>query len=484
MDIRLARKEDILPILRLAWKIYSEEIMPFAPENQTAEIHHSLKYENFIPYIANKEKFVFGAYDNGTLKGALVLKRDGLVHMVFVAQDYRKRGVAKALLDVAERFCASDLQLSVIKVRANLIQEGFYHKLGFNPTHTLQEEGEEGTVLLIKQIWQMSQSQGMQRAIISTNSPKTGAVIAIVIGIIISFTFVFVIFGGLVYQWISQYNERTKQESQIILPEEPGDDEEWFDDEEDEATGIYALEVYEDKQLDFAIEEEEYSQNKQSNMTYIDFHIVYPSLKDMADEKLQNTINEEIKKVAMVTADELYLNPSESTREQIMKSDDVNLVSYVAYKVTYVTNDFISVVFDDSVCRITQNNVNRNLRTININLKTGAIYSLADIVKLDDEFLNDFRMNMQLEAEDQEFLSELSDEALRTALLGRDQTGEYVPEFFFDKEGIQIGFDISVVPESEVKHVYSWITAAFTDEEIKPHKNNNDFWFHLGEFDN
>ena len=83
---------------------------------------------------------------------------------------------------------------------------------------------------------------------------------------------------------------------------------------------------------------------------------------------------------------------------------------------------------------------------------------------------------MRSEADDEEFLSELSKDQMKEALNGDDQDGVYVTNFFLDKDGIEIGFDLNYKENDENNSGYVWVTAPFSYDEIEKYQKGQDFW--------
>ena len=65
---------------------------------------------------------------------------------------------------------------------------------------------------------------------------------------------------------------------------------------------------------------------------------------------------------------------------------------------------------------------------------------------------------------------------MREALEGNSQDGVYVVNFFLDKEGIEIGFDLNYAADDPNNLKYVWVTAPFTFEEIEEYAKDDDFW--------
>ena len=152
------------------------------------------------------------------------------------------------------------------------------------------------------------------------------------------------------------------------------------------------------------------------------------------------------------------------------------LISYVEYKVCYANNNFISVVFEDNSYKGSEAYYDPGLRTVNISLKDGTVYRVGDIVDLSDEFLDEWVGIMREEADNDAFLSELDTETMRETLSGNSEENIYVPNFFVDADGLEIGYDLNYPEDDSHDLGYIWVTAPFSLDDLKPYQTDSDFW--------
>ena len=83
---------------------------------------------------------------------------------------------------------------------------------------------------------------------------------------------------------------------------------------------------------------------------------------------------------------------------------------------------------------------------------------------------------MRDETGNDKFLSELSKEEMKETLSGKSIDGNYVVNFFFDEDGIEIGYDLNYAGGDSNDQGYVWVTAPFTYGEIEYYEKNDDFW--------
>lgn len=70
-------------------------------------------------------------------------------------------------------------------------------------------------------------------------------------------------------------------------------------------------------------------------------------ISGLKDAKAEEKVNEALKNCALQTVDKIYDNPSDEMKERVLSSSQPALVSYVKYKVTYASEDLLSVAFED-----------------------------------------------------------------------------------------------------------------------------------------
>lgn len=211
--------------------------------------------------------------------------------------------------------------------------------------------------------------------------------------------------------------------------------------------------------------------------TYVDFEISYPQIEGLKDGAMQEKINEELRICAMETVDRIYENPDPEVKERVLGEEYPVIADYVKYKVTYLTEEYLCVVFEDYSYEGSEEAYYVGLRARNVNLKDGTAYEVKDIVDLKDDFVEEWLEGMKSESDSEEILSELDGTQMRKALSGEDtKDGTYLPVFFADKEGVEIGFSFHYDKNDEDDLGYGWVTAPFDEEEIGEFQSENPFW--------
>jgi hypothetical protein len=141
-----------------------------------------------------------------------------------------------------------------------------------------------------------------------------------------------------------------------------------------------------------------------------------------------------------------------------------------------MSENLLSIVMEDNSYQGSQEDYCYDFRTLNINLKDGSVLEVKNLVNIDNEFVKDWLEVMRAEAKNEKLLSELNKKELKKALEGDNLEGVYVVEFFFDKDGVEIGFAFDYEEGDENDAGYSWVTAPFSYKEIKKYTTDLPIW--------
>ena len=264
----------------------------------------------------------------------------------------------------------------------------------------------------------------------------------------------------------------------------PGFDDEYGDygqgesGSESTATGIDMITAYIQDGLSIQVEEEQFTfMPDDKKTTYVNFEVHYPKLSGMKDEKLQEKINNRLMECAKESYGRIYESPNLEIKERVLSQSQPVLADYVKYKVSYLSEDFLCVVFEDYTYEGSMDATYVGLRAVNISLKDGTEYEVNDIVNVDHAFLERWDQVMNNEAGTTDLLSELNEPLKNQILTGkRTVDGTYLPVFFVDRDGIEIGLSFHYSEGDTNKKGYGWVTAPFTLEELKEYKKDSIFW--------
>lgn len=487
MDIKKLQQQDLLPALHLAWEVFAEDVAPeYTPEG-VAEFQKFIKYDHMLQSFQNQDILFFGAFEETKLCGMIAVTSTGHICLFFVRKEEQGRGIGSMLFQTVYNYCAQELHINRMTVNAAPGSVLKYQHMGMEPS------GDEKVVNGMRYVpMEIFVTQTLVQPV-KGNKKRTGWIIGGVIAVVVLLILLFaagVFLIKNVYQEIRQETqpgyenpqEEWNDEEDPMNPDSPLWDERGQDDEEgtagdaEELTGIDAIPPYVDDNLSYEIEQEDYTYNgEDTQTTQIGFFVQYPKLEGL-DQEVGDKINNEIKNCAMKTVDEIYNHPSEEFKEKILGTENPVLSSYVTCKVTYANNEFISIVIEDMGIKGDSADYYQELRTLNIRLKDGKVYDVKEIVNLDDTFLNQWLSKMRGEAEDDQFLSELSRDQMKSTLSGKNIDGNYKTVFFVSETGIEIGYSLDYASGDQNDKGYAWVTAPFMFEEIAVHEKDGEFW--------
>ena len=515
MNIRMLQEPELLPALHLVWDVFAKEIAPLYTPEGVAEFQQFIKYENILPGYQKREMVFFGSFDDrNQLSGVIAVRvpenenisgnstygtegtygekpvRKAHISLFFVRKDMQGQGVGRALYQTVYNFSAQQLRANRLTVNASTISAEKYAHLGMNQTGPAQTVNGICSVPM--------ECMVIPGLVQPVEKKKKRAVWIIVTVVILALLFGILAFGAYQFgKWVSSeansyiepglefgpdsgfdFGEGSGDEGGFGFGNGAGSDNIYNDGSSDDSlNGLDGIPEYQSEDISYKLEDQEYTYEDESKTsTLIKFDVKYPEVTGLADADVQKKVNESLKNVAMDTVDKIYTNPSDEIKEAVLGAKQPALVSFVQYKVCYSSEGLLSVVYEDYSYRGNSEVMQQNLRSCNISLKDGTVYQVKDIININDEFVDEWLKTMRSEADDEDFLSELSKDQMKEALNGDDQDGVYVTNFFLDKDGIEIGFDLNYKENDENNSSYVWVTAPFSYDEIEKYQKGQDFW--------
>lgn len=484
MEIRLVQEQEFLPALHLIWNVFVEDVAPFYTPEGVAEFQKFIKYDNIYPMYQSKQMIFFGAYDNNQLCGVIAVKVPGNdvaqqvysvaahISLFYVRKDLQGKGIGRLLYQAVYNYSAQVLKATKLTVNSAPGAVQKYVHMG------MRQVAEEQSVNGLRYV--PMETYVISGLVQSVDKKSKAPIVAIVIGVICILGIL--IFGSYqIVKLVREYTERDYYSSH-------DDDYNFFDDYDydydydddydyDEPTGLDAVPEHVEDSLSYELDDDMYTYSSDSDeKTIIDFYVSYPTVTGLADDEVEQKVNDALKSVAMDTVDKIYNNPSEDIKERVLAADSPILMSYVDYTICYASEDILSVGYDDFTYEGDYDHYHSYLRTCNVNLKTGTVYEVKDIIDINDEFLDEWLKTMRSEAEDDDFLSELDKDELKKTLEGDSLDGVYVVNFFLDEDGIEIGYDLNYKDGDENNPGYVWVTAPFSYDEIQKYQKDSDFW--------
>ncbi len=227
----------------------------------------------------------------------------------------------------------------------------------------------------------------------------------------------------------------------------------------------------------------------------VNFDIKYPQLTGNLEHLDQ--INQTIRDTAFKTVTDSYDKPTDQWKQIVgsvleEQDGDVELMSKVTYAITYNTDDFISISFSDDFEMGSSAGEYMQLRTVNINLKTGEVYQLDDVLTLNEDIAKSFTDNLvKFDGSDENGDGQISDdESLAIKILGRDEfqkgflgqgdnANRFANCFFVDGNGkVNVGSSMWLGGDAGVWR--GWWDVTLTDEQLAAAKKDSSFWGLIG----
>lgn len=476
MLVRMVQPQEVLSALHLVWEVYASDVAPLQNPEAVAGFQNFIKYDNIFPRIQSGEITLFGVWEENELCGVSGIDRRGNILLLYVAKRWQRRGAGHQLMQAMYQFCAQTLVITRVMIRAFPSAVTALNHLGMREVAPVQYAGPEVFVPMELMI-----APGAMKP----QKTRNKKVIALVAAGVVLCVALVILLMAMIY----------KEAKQVLgdpdtYYDEYGDNDwsdDWYDDwyggdlyeeEEDSESGIDQIQEYQQENLPFEVTDESYLYSPDdTKTTYVDFEVYYPQLEGMEDTGVQDKVNEELKACAMETVDRIYDNPNTEIKERVLGEEYPVIADYVKYKVTYLTEDYLCVAFEDYSYEGSEEAYYIGLRTKNISLKDGTVYEVSDIVDLEDDFIDEWLDGMREEADEEDLLSELDTEEMRQALSGEDtKEGTYLPAFFAGSDGIEIGLSFHYAPDDENNWGYGWVTAPFDLDETEDYRTDSGFW--------
>lgn len=224
----------------------------------------------------------------------------------------------------------------------------------------------------------------------------------------------------------------------------------------------------------------------------VDFDVHYPQLSGIPN---QDAVNEAIKQKALAFVNDAYINQSGPWFNQV-KSDADGLFAYyahqgsqissdtnlkmqneVVYAITYNNPHFISISFNNEVNDTGLTGSYLYLTTLNINLDTGQVYTLDDILTLSQDMAASWVDNQSKQGSDSNDMVEtVGSDTLAADIMGTGpDAADFASTFFVDKDGrVNLNVDYRVTIDSGYQN--GWWDVTLANDQIEASKKDSDFW--------
>ncbi|MDD3403426.1 MAG: hypothetical protein PHQ72_08735 [Hespellia sp.] len=263
---------------------------------------------------------------------------------------------------------------------------------------------------------------------------------------------------------------------------EDGDAEEYTEEDlkgvDPSTEALTGIESYEEEGTTVTVKSDSYSLYREAgDGGEIYFDVQYPVISG-TDETLTETINQKIQGVAMVSADKYYLDVQ--GRSQIKAGEyGTYIVSEVTYNITYLSNDFISVVFEDNYCKGDYNMHYIDMRSCNIDLKTGTVYDLGQTVSDQNDLAEDFQEELDDKYQTNEVIYGIDTAEYADMITGEPGPDDSFMGFYRTKDGVELFVTFHYITDDG--YSVGWLTAPYSMDHIKDYQNDSTFWTILGQ---
>ena len=139
-EVRSAYRDEWDDAMALAWKTFLRfEADVYSPEGVR-------NFEDFITDTTLDRMFVMGAYqmfvalDAGKIIGMITLRNRTHISLLFVDEQYHRKGVGRALMQYLENYLLTEIGADRVTVNSSPCGEGFYHRLGFRDLRPREEK--------------------------------------------------------------------------------------------------------------------------------------------------------------------------------------------------------------------------------------------------------------------------------------------------------------------------------------------------------
>lgn len=138
--VRAAYRNEWQDAMALAWKTF----LKYEACDYTQQGIRS--FEDFITDSRLHRMFLIGSYemfvamDDGRMIGMITLRGGSHISLLFVDDEYQKKGVGRALMNYLCNYLLTEEGVGRVTVNASPYGVGFYHKLGFRDLRPEEEQ--------------------------------------------------------------------------------------------------------------------------------------------------------------------------------------------------------------------------------------------------------------------------------------------------------------------------------------------------------
>lgn len=470
--------------------------------------------------------FFIGCFAGSKMVGCAKGDERGTLHFVIVEDGYRMRGIGRELVKRICEVCCNKCCILRITARTVPGTEGFFVKCGFQDAPALSDsqDGQTGVremerIISPGEIRPRRMSKGMLAAVIGGGALLL-LLLLIVIGVIVVLNL-----SGLSVKYGENSGTGTEEtgmdpqaqdvpadgteddirfqsdtpssgsDNVTVKPDDPsmydpepgyvslpvelinepaGESESYEESyEKQTARALALIWAYISDEVDYKIEESAYTEYESTDRSEIDFDVRYPQIYGLPSGK-EEEINQTLRDTAMFRTEMYYLEPNTQIRGFLAAEEYLILGSNVDYKVTYLDENLLSVVFVDHYFVGSTLSEYSEIRPVTVDLNTGEVYRIEDNLAVDEDFIPVWRERiLQKKPENMSALN-LSDDVFMKMLDGERVDGRYKSELILKKDGAELAFSYAFLDESSIER--GWVTVDLTDEELAEYTTDTKMW--------
>ena len=242
---------------------------------------------------------------------------------------------------------------------------------------------------------------------------------------------------------------------------------------EDEQGTLFIDDIYDyynPDELPYEISYKSESFDESSADYSITFDVEYPVLTSK-DGKNMDKVNETIKSASMIIYDRAC---EEVKTHDSASANSADYSGSSVYQVTYANEDLISVIYNQHYYMGSSSKGRYDFRGLTINVNTGEVYDITDVLTHDSDFEQLYYDKLALEgASVFPTLSDVDTDLLAKTLDSNDWVDDtYNTDFFLTGGGISLAFSYYDYYSSYA----GWITVNYSESDIKDYKTDSEMW--------
>ncbi len=475
MQIRPLTEAEMPSASQLVRQVLGEQVDSTYSEDAKNAFYAFIEPENLKQMCKENEAILIGCGDETGLHGCGLIHSGGYIGFLLVEPEFQRKGLGKQLLDALCATCFERYSVTRITVNADPVVQAFYLACGFESRADVQTQSGISFVPMEKMF---SPTEAVSA------KKHTGLIAALVGGsvVILLILIALVVFAG---KKMSTYLDEKKEAQEVVWEEKEDADrtesseDEWENGPRDYVTildeDLKDVEVYVEEGIPYKLKEEVYELDEYSGERHLKFNVHYPQMENLPPETAA-AVNQALRDTAMLTTDGMHLEPTEDMEQMLDEQNADYCASEVGYKITYLSEELISVVYADHYFLGSAMAEYADLRTVIVNLKTGETIKPEETYTADEKMAKVFHSRLLEQQPDNEAFLELSDDVFMRALQGEVVDGRYMTGMVLTKTGTLIPFTYHFRSADGNIISRGWDVVEFSTEDFMSYEKEHEMW--------